>query len=66
MGDTFTCAYHPKTKIPPLNCIADSKTQKTQVPTTLTLAQQPSNKCRKHVIFHDDKQNANPQRIILT
>jgi hypothetical protein len=26
-GDTFTCAYHPKTKIPTLNCITDSKTQ---------------------------------------
>jgi hypothetical protein len=25
-GDTFTCDYHPKTKIPTLSCIKDSKT----------------------------------------
>jgi hypothetical protein len=52
-GDTFTCAYHPKTKIPTLSCISDSKTQKTPIPTTLTLAQQPSNKGRTRVIFND-------------
>jgi hypothetical protein len=55
-GDTFTCAYHPKTKIPNLSCITDSKTHKTHIPTTSTLAQQPSNKGRQRVIFHDDKQ----------
>jgi hypothetical protein len=49
-----------KTKIPTLNCISDSKTQKTQVPTTSTLAQQPSNKGRKRIIFHDDKQQCSP------
>jgi hypothetical protein len=59
-GDTFTCAYHPKTKIPTLNCITDSKTQKTQVPSTSTLAQHPSNKGRKRVIFHDDEQQCSP------
>jgi hypothetical protein len=59
-GDTFTCAYHPKTKTPTLNCITDSKTQKTQVPTTSTLAQQPSNKGRKRVICHDDRQQFSP------
>jgi hypothetical protein len=59
-GDTFTCAYHHKTKIPTLNCITDSKTQKTQVPTTSTLAQQPSSKGRNCVIFHDDKQQCSP------
>jgi hypothetical protein len=26
-GDTFTCAYHPKTKIPTLSCVTD-KTNK--------------------------------------
>jgi hypothetical protein len=36
------------------------KTQKTQVPTTSTLAQQPSNKGLKRVIFHDDKQQCSP------
>jgi hypothetical protein len=59
-GDTFTCAYHTKTKIPTLSCITDSKTQKTHIPTTSTLAQQPSNKGRKRVIFHDDKQQYTP------
>jgi hypothetical protein len=38
-----------------MNCITDSKTQKIQVPAPLTFAQQPSNKGRKRVIFHDDK-----------
>jgi hypothetical protein len=50
-GDTFTCAYHPKNKIPTLNCITDSKTQKIQV---------PSNKGHKRVIFHDDTQKCSP------
>jgi hypothetical protein len=59
-GDTFTCAYHLKTKIPTLNCITDSETQKTQVPTTSTVAQQPSSKGCKHIIFHDDKQQSSP------
>jgi hypothetical protein len=50
-GDTFTCAYHPKTKIPTLSCITDSKTRTPHIPTASTLAQQPSNKGRKYVIF---------------
>jgi hypothetical protein len=54
-GDTFTCAYHPKTKIPTLNCITDSKTQKIQIAAPLTFTHQPSNKGCKHVIFHNDK-----------
>jgi hypothetical protein len=54
-GDTFTCAYHPKTKKPTLNCITDSKTQKIQATAPSTFAQQSSNKGRKRVIFHDDK-----------
>jgi hypothetical protein len=52
-GDTFTCAYHPKTKISTLNCITDSKTQDIQVPAPSTFTQQP-------VIFHDDKQQCSP------
>jgi hypothetical protein len=54
-GDTFTCAYHPKTKIPTLNCITDSTTQKIQVAAPSTFAQQPSKKGCKRIIFHDDK-----------
>jgi hypothetical protein len=59
-GDTFTCAYHPKTKIPTLSCLTDSKTQKTHIPTASTLAQQPSNKGCKRIIFHDDNQQYTP------
>jgi hypothetical protein len=59
-GDTFTCTYHPKTKIPTQSCIADSKTQKTHIPTTSTLAQQPRNKGRKRVIFHDANHQYTP------
>jgi hypothetical protein len=54
-GDTFTCAYHPKTKIPTLNCITDSKTQKIKIAAPSTFAHQPSNKGRKRIIFHNDK-----------
>jgi hypothetical protein len=59
-GYTFTCAYHPKTKIPTLSCITDIKTQKTHIPTTSTLAQQASNKGRKRVIFNDANQQYTP------
>jgi hypothetical protein len=59
-GDTFTCAYHPKTKIPTLSSITDSKTQKTHIPTTSTYEQQPSNKGRKRVISHDANQQYTP------
>jgi hypothetical protein len=59
-GDTFTCAYHPKIKIPTLNCATDSNTQKIQAITPSTFAQQPSRKGRKRVIFHDDKQQCSP------
>jgi hypothetical protein len=54
-GYTFACDYHPRTKIPTLNCIADSKTQNIQIAAPSTFTQQPSNKGRKRVIFHDDK-----------
>jgi hypothetical protein len=52
-GDTFTCAYHPQTKIPTLSCITDRKTRTTHIPTTSTLVQQPSNKGRKYIIVND-------------
>jgi hypothetical protein len=55
VGDTFTCDYHPKTKIPTLNYITDNKTQKIQIATPSTFTHQPSNKGRKRVIFHNDK-----------
>jgi hypothetical protein len=55
-GDTFTCAYHPKTKITTLSCITYSKKRTTHIPVTSTLAQQPSNKGRKRVLFHKPDQ----------
>jgi hypothetical protein len=54
-GDTFTCDYHPKTKIPTLNCITYNKTKKIQIAAPSTFAHQPSNKGRKRGIFHNDK-----------
>jgi hypothetical protein len=59
-GDTFTCAYHPKTKIPTLRCITDSKTRKTHIPVTSTLAPQPINKGRKRVVFCEHDQATTP------
>jgi hypothetical protein len=59
-GDTFNCAYHPKTKIPTLSCITDSKIQTTRIPVTSTLAQHPSNKGNKCVIFHEPDQATTP------
>jgi hypothetical protein len=50
----------PKLKKPTLSCITDSKTQKTHIPTTSTLAQKPSNKGRNHIIFHDANQQYTP------
>jgi hypothetical protein len=50
-GDTFTCAYHPETKIPTLRCVTDDKIRRTYIQAASTLAQQPSNKGRKRVIF---------------
>jgi hypothetical protein len=50
-GDTFTCAYHPKTKTPTLRCVADNTIRTPYIQSASTLAQQPSNKGRKRVIF---------------
>jgi hypothetical protein len=49
-----------ETKIPTLNCITDSKTQKIQIAAQSTFAHQPSNKGRKRVIFHNDKPPCSP------
>jgi hypothetical protein len=43
-GDTFTCDYHPKTKIPTLRCIKYNKKNTTYIQAASTLAQKPSNK----------------------
>jgi hypothetical protein len=59
-GGTFTCAYHPKTKIPTLSCITDNKIRTTHIPVALTLAQQPSNKGRKRVLFRKPGQATIP------
>jgi hypothetical protein len=57
---TFTCAYHPKTKIPTLRCITDNKIRTTHIRAASTLAQQPSNKGRKCVIFHEPEHATTP------
>jgi hypothetical protein len=41
-GDTSTCDYHPKTKIPTLCCITDKNKKTTYKPAASTLAQQIS------------------------
>jgi hypothetical protein len=50
-GDIFMCACHPKAKNPTLHCIKDNKIRTTHIQSASTLAQQPSNKVRKCVIF---------------
>jgi hypothetical protein len=55
-GDTLTCTYHHKTKIPAISCIKDSKTRTTHIPITSTLTQQPINKVRKRVMCHEPDQ----------
>jgi hypothetical protein len=59
-GDTLTCAYHPKTKMPTRSCITDSKTQTTHIPVASTLAPQSSNKVRKPIVFHEHNQATTP------
>jgi hypothetical protein len=62
MGEihTFTCDSRPKTKLPTLSCITDNRTRTTHIPVASTLAQQPSNKGRKHVIFREPDQATTP------
>jgi hypothetical protein len=59
-GDTFTCAYHPKTKIITLHCIKDNKIRTTHIQAASTLAQQPINKGRKRVIFREPDHATTP------
>jgi hypothetical protein len=59
-GDTFTCAYHRKTKIPTLRCITDNKISTTRVQEDSTLAQQPSNKGHISVIFREPDHATTP------
>jgi hypothetical protein len=52
-GDTVTCDYPLKTKIPTLRCITDNKKSAACNQAASTSAQHPSNKGRKRVIFHE-------------
>jgi hypothetical protein len=63
-GDTFTCDYHHKTKIPTLRCITDNKKNATYIQSASTLAQQPSNKGRKCVIFHENDNATTPAAYV--
>jgi hypothetical protein len=60
-GYTFACDYHNKTKIPTLCCITD-KNKKTTYKKMVasTLAQQPSYKGRKRVIFNETNNTIAP------
>jgi hypothetical protein len=59
-GDTFTYDYHPKTKISTLSYITDRKKRTTHIPVASTLAQQPSNKGRKRVVFREPDHATTP------
>jgi hypothetical protein len=59
-GDTFTCAYHHKTKIPTLRYITYNNIRTTHIQAASTLAQQPSNKGRKRVIFREPDHATTP------
>jgi hypothetical protein len=59
-GDTFTCAYQPKTKIPTLCCITDKTNKRTYTPSSANLAQQPSYKGRKRVIVKETNNTTAP------
>jgi hypothetical protein len=75
-GDTFAYAYHPKTKIPTLNCIADSKTQKTasltvkhkrfELPPNRPSHNNLATKVANALYFTMINHNAQQQHIILT
>jgi hypothetical protein len=64
-GGTFTCAYHPKKKIPELSCITDDKMRTTYIQSASTLARQPSNKGRKRVIFREPDHATTPAAYAL-
>jgi hypothetical protein len=55
------CTYHPKTKIPTFGCITDNKIHTTHIQSASTLAQQPSNKGRKRVIFRKPDHATTPE-----
>jgi hypothetical protein len=63
-GDAFTCDYHPKTKIPTLCCITDKNKKTTYIQAASTLAQQPSNKGRTHVIFNETNNAITPAAYV--
>jgi hypothetical protein len=63
-GDTFTCAYHPKTKIPTIFCITNKTEKRTYTPSSTNLAQQPSYKKRKRVIVNETNNTTAPNAYI--
>jgi hypothetical protein len=56
----LTCAYHPKIKIPTRRCLTDTKIRTSYIQAASTLAQQPSNKGRKRVIFREPDHATTP------
>jgi hypothetical protein len=63
-GGTFTCDYHPKTKIPTIFCITDKNKNATYKLAASTLAQQPSYKGRKRVIDNETNNTITPAAYI--
>jgi hypothetical protein len=64
VGDAFTCAYHPKTKMPTLCCVTDKSDKRTYTTSSTNLAQQPSYKGRKQVIVNKTNNTTAPTAYI--
>jgi hypothetical protein len=63
-GDTFTCDYHPKTKIPTLSCVTHKTNKRTQKTLGTNFVQQPSYKGRKRVIVNETNNTTEPHAYI--
>jgi hypothetical protein len=59
-GDTFTCAYHPKTKIPTLWWVTDKSDKRTYTTSSTNLAQKPSYKGRTRIIVKETNNTTAP------
>jgi hypothetical protein len=57
-GDTISCSYHPKTKIPTISCIPLIKDNQITMPLKPSFSQQPSNKGHIHVEILEPKELA--------
>jgi hypothetical protein len=58
--DTYTCDYHPKTKIPTLSCVTHQTNKTPQTTSAASFVQQPSYKGRKRVIINEINNTTEP------